>query len=57
MKAGQHKTADELRMNSKQFDKIMRRALQAYSEEAPKLKKSIKTKTKGVQRTSRVAKS
>ena len=42
MKAAQQKPADDLRMSSKKFDKIMRAALQVQPQEAPKSKGSVK---------------
>ena len=45
MKVTQSKPADELRMSGKEFDKIMRQALQVAPEEAPKVAKA-KPKTK-----------
>jgi hypothetical protein len=45
MKAGQPKPADELRMSSKEFDRIMGRALQVKPE-APKRKQATKTARK-----------
>jgi len=35
---------DELKMNSKTFDKIMRQALRVQPEEAPKKKRTLKAK-------------
>ena len=37
---------DELKMNSKTFDKIMRQALKVQPEETPKPKKVVKAKPK-----------
>lgn len=45
MKAGQPKPADELRMSSKGFDRIMGLALQVKPEDAQKPKRATKTKT------------
>lgn len=43
MKAVQQKKADEFRMSSTEFDRMMRGALQAQPEETPK-KKTVKAK-------------
>ena len=45
MKAGQTKPADELRMSSKEFDRIMGRALQVKPK-AQKSKRATKTARK-----------
>jgi hypothetical protein len=45
MKAGQPKPADELRMSSKEFDRIMGRALQVKPQ-AQKPKRATKTARK-----------
>ncbi len=45
MKAGQPKSADEMRMSSKEFDRIMGRALQVKPE-ARKPKRARKTARK-----------
>ena len=50
----QHKTAEELRMSSKEFDKIMRRALQVHPVEPQKPKR--RAKAKAVRTKSRAAK-
>jgi hypothetical protein len=46
MKPGQHKPADELRMSSKEFDKIMGRALQVHPKEPQNPERSGKAKAK-----------
>lgn len=46
MKTAQPKKNNELRINSAEFDRIMRGALQAHPKETPKPKRSVKTKPK-----------
>jgi hypothetical protein len=44
MKAGRTKPSDEMRMSSKDFDRIMSQALRVRPEEAQKPKPATKTK-------------
>lgn len=53
MKPAQQKPADELRMKSSEFDKIMRRVLRVHPEPAPKAKPA---KPKAALKKCRVAK-
>jgi hypothetical protein len=51
MKIGQPKPADELRMSSKEFDRIMGRALRVRPQEAHKVKMVAKATSKAPNKT------
>lgn len=51
MKAGQPKPTDELRMSSKEFDRIMGQALKVKPEGTHKPKRSVKPKTASKKRS------
>lgn len=46
MKVAPAKSTDDLRMSGKDFDEVMRRALQVHPKEAPKLKRPAKAQRK-----------